>query len=202
MRNMKKLMAALLVLSMIVALCGTASAAKFTERQAAYGLFVDFTGNARGYNAANTASASGIVVRKGSTGLLVEIKGDRWAKVVVTDGSLNAKDRSKELWFDVKNLEKAKHQKKAYIRCIFTAGGDGLSMQEDTLSLSALKGRPIVVAEKTDFRKHGSLQGRSLGTVKRGTTLACTGRVAYDSRLVVYFQIHKLIVKSRNMIFA
>lgn len=189
MRNMRKFMAALLVLSMMMALCCTASAAKFTERQAAYGLFVEFTGNARGYKAANGGSATDTVVRKGSIGLLVDIEGDQWAKVVVTDGSMNAMGKEKALWFNVKDLEKAKRQKNCYIRCLFVSGGDGLSRQEDIMKFWGLVDKRITVAEKTSLRKHGSLQGKSLGTVKRGQSLTCTGVVAFDTRLVVYFQV-------------
>lgn len=189
MKNMKKLMAALLVLSMITALCGTAFAAKFTPRQAAEGLFVEFTGSAYGYNSPRNSSRSDTIVKKGSVGLLVGLKGDKWCKVVVTDGTMNAMGQSKELWFGEKYLKKVKDQDYAYIRCIFSSGGNGLSVQEYTTSLEALKGKKIITSGKVNIRPYACLQGNSVGVVKKGKILTCTGVLGYDSRYVFFFQV-------------
>lgn len=189
MKNMKKFLAALLVLSMLFAMCGTALAAKFTEEQAAYGLFVAFTHSARGYEKPDLKSKTDIIVKEGSVGLLVDIRGDHWAKVVVTDGTLNAMEKTRELWFNTDYLRKIRRQKSAYIRCIFGSGGDDLSVRDTHIVLKALNGKRITTTGKVNLRKYGSLQGKSQGVIPKGTKLTCTGVVASDSRLVVFFQV-------------
>ena len=189
MKNMKKFMAALLVLSMLATLCGTAFAEKFTKEEAAYGVFVKFIHSARGYDKPDLKSKSDIIIKHGSIGLLVEVKGDNWAKVVVTDGTMNAKGREKDLWVNTNNLKRVRKQKSAYIRCIFGSGGDDLSVRDTHIVLEALTGKRITTTGKVNLRKYGSLQGKSQGVVPKDTKLTCTGVVASDSRLVVFFQV-------------
>ena len=190
MKNMKKLIAALLVLSIALALTGTAFAkAKFTKNQAAEGLFVKFNSNVYGYNDHRNSSKSKIIVRKNSVGLLVDTYGSKWAQVVVTDGAMNAMGKEKVLWFGVDSLEALEDQESGFISCTFGAGGSGLSEQEGVVKFKALKGKKITLTGKANLRKTGSLKGKSQGVVRKDQKLTCTGKVAYDSRLVVFFQV-------------
>ena len=190
MKNMKKLVAALLVLSMMLTLCGEAMAeAKFTKDQAAEGLFIEFTGTARGYKDHSTKNPSKITVKKGSVGLLDEIYGSKWAKVVITDGTMNSLGKDKALWFNTDYLKAAKDQENAFIACIFSSGGDNMSMKDYKTTLEALKGKKIVTTGRANLRKTGSLQGKSQAVVEKGTKLTCTGGIAFDSRTMGFFQV-------------
>ena len=192
MKNIRKLIAALLVLTLVLSLTGTAFAkAKFTKKQAASGLFVKFTGTVYGYNKPYASRKSNVIVKKGSVGLLVGVHGSKWAKVLLTDGDMNARGKSKELWFGVDRLEKVKDQDSAYIRVIFASGGSNMSLRvkDGTVTFKSLKGKKIQTTGKVDLRKYSSLEGKSRGVVKKGKKLTCTGKVGFDSRLVVFFQV-------------
>lgn len=192
MKNLKKLVAALLVLTFALAATGAAFAeAKFTEEQAAEGLYVEFKGTVHGYDKPRNSSKSKIMVKKGSIGLLTEIKGTKWAKVLITDGTMNAMGKSKELWFGTDKLEAVKDQDNAFIRVVFAAGGSGMSveMEGDPLDVKYLKGKKLQTSGKVKLRKTPSLQGKCCGVVKKGVKLTCTGKLDFDSRLVVFFQV-------------
>ena len=103
MKTMKKLVAVLLVLTLALALTGTAMAAcKFKE-----GDHLKFTKNTNVYSAPRDRSKTDTIIHKGS-----------WAKVICTSGSkwvklqLNFMDKSKTGWFRIDNLKVISDPKK------------------------------------------------------------------------------------------
>ena len=93
---MKKLIAALLVLTMVLALTGTAFAAcKFQ-----IGDHVKFTKNTVAYSAPRDSKDTDTIVRKGSIARVVDTKGSKWVKL-----QLNYTDASKTGWFKADDLK-------------------------------------------------------------------------------------------------
>ncbi len=187
-RHIPRLVAALLVLSLALAMAGAALAApKFTKEQAKRGQFVKFTGSMYGYNKHRSSSKSNIIVRKGSVGLLINVYGSKWGKVVITDGTMNMEGKEKALWFNVDHLKAI--GKNNYIHCYFGSGGSNLSMRGEHSGKSDLLKGKIKITGKANLRKHYSLEGKSQGTVKKGKKLTLTGRYGVDSRDVIFYQV-------------
>lgn len=93
---MKKLIAALLVLTMVLALTGTAFAAcKFQ-----IGDHVKFTKNTVAYSAPRDSKDTDTIVRKGSIARVVDTKGSKWIKL-----QLNYTDATKTGWFKADDLK-------------------------------------------------------------------------------------------------
>jgi len=146
MKTMKKLVAALLVLTMVLALTGTAMAGcKFKK-----GTWVKFTKNAYAYDAAKDSKKTSTIVRKGSFACVLDVKGG-FAKIQLTPGysddavkSLgklgNTKvvvldDDGEELyhytcwayWFKTSTIDTIKEDKHKYYDVTFSNGGNGKS---------------------------------------------------------------------------
>ena len=97
MKNMKRLIAALLALTLVLALNGAAMAScKFSEDDR-----VEFTKNASAYFDHYSDEKSGTIVRKGSIAVVKRTYGDSWVELY-----LNAGDTSKTGWFKTSSLKK------------------------------------------------------------------------------------------------
>jgi len=96
---MKKLVAALLVLTMVLALTGTAFAAcKFQV-----GDSVKFIKNTVAYSAPRDSKDTDTIVRKGSIAVVADTCGSKWVKL-----QLNYNDASKTGWFKADDLKATK----------------------------------------------------------------------------------------------
>lgn len=147
MKTMKKLVAALLVLTMVLALTGTAMAGcKFKA-----GTWIKFIKNAYAYDAAKDSKKTSVVVRKGSRALVLEVKGS-FAKIQLTpgyedwyveelgklgntkspvdvdeDGKVDYYIHAWTYWFKTSTLDTIKEEKNKYWDVTFSNGGNGKS---------------------------------------------------------------------------
>ena len=169
---MKKFVSILLVLTMVLALAGTAMAAsKITKNT-----WVFFEKDANAYTAARASKKGNSVVQKGSHAWCDRVCGD-YARVIV-----NVVDNTKR-WFkisDLKEYEEASEYTQTYI--VWAKGGHGMSESVDTTKVSGLKGLYVKVSGHTNLRKDAGLECKSQGVVEKCTLLKCTGKVGYDNR--------------------
>lgn len=167
MRIARKLIAALLVLAMLL------SAAALAET------YVKFTNNARGYKKAGSGKTN-VVIKKGSVSCAEDGLGRKWTKVYV--------DEENELWFKTKNLKKTKSDE---TKIMYYAGGNGRSTYDDDEGVHRYKtGKKYVYATgKCNVRKSPGLDGKSLGTLKKGAKLRYLGRRAVDDRGVHWYKV-------------
>ena len=169
---MKKLVSMLLVLTMVLALAGTAMAAcKITKNT-----WVFFEKDANAYTAARASKKGNSVVQKGSHAWYDKVCGD-YARVIV-----NVADNTKR-WFKVsalKEYEEADEYTQTYI--VWAKGGHGMSESVDSTKVSGLKGMYVKVTGHTNLRKDAGMECKSQGVVEKCTLLKCTGKVGYDNR--------------------
>ena len=99
MKTMKKLVAALLVLTMVLALTGAAFA-ETVSNKICVGEHVKFTKNTVAYTAPRDSKDTDTIVRKGSIAYVVDTCGSKWVKL-----QLNYSDPSKTGWFKTSNLK-------------------------------------------------------------------------------------------------
>lgn len=169
---MKKLISILLVLTMVLALAGTAMAScKITKNTWVY-----FAKDANAYTAAKASKKSNNVVQKGSHAWCDKVCGD-YARVIV-----NAAEDTKR-WFKISVLEEyeeATEFTKTYV--VWAKGGHGMSESVNTVRVSGLKGLYVKVTGHTNLRKDPGLENKSEGVVEKCTLLKCTGKAGYDDR--------------------
>jgi len=169
---MKKLVSMLLVLTMVLALAGTAMAAcKITKNT-----WVFFEKDANAYTSARASKKGNSVVQKGSHAWCDKVCGD-YARVIV-----NVADNTKR-WFKVsalKEYEEASEYTQTYI--VWAKGGHGMSESVDSTKVSGLKGLYVKVTGHTNLRKDAGMECKSQGVVEKCTLLKCTGKVGYDNR--------------------
>ena len=181
MKNMKKIMAALLVMTMLLGLATTAFAAtKFTDSD--YALF---KGSAYGYGKVTNnwgKDKKSVCIRKGSTLPAVGINKGDWTLLMVP---ANKGNDAELMWFNTKYLKVTDSP----IKVVFSSGGSNRSDVEDQMTDSKLAGKTLKITGKTNLRKTPSLKGKSQGVAKKGKKYKLTGEVGMDNLGVVYFQI-------------
>lgn len=166
MRLMRKLVAAALALVMLL------SAAALAET------YVKFTANARGYRKAGSKKTD-VVIKKGSISCADDGMGKKWTRVYV--------DEDTELWFRTKYLKKTSSED---IKLKFVSGGAGRSTYDDGGIHSYKTGKKYVCATgKCNIRKSPGLDGKSLGTLKKGAKLKYLGKRAEDDRGVYWYKV-------------
>ena len=174
---MKKFVSILLVLTMVLALAGTAMAAcKITKNT-----WVFFEKDANAYTAARASKKGNSVVQKGSHAWCDKVCGD-YARVIV-----NVADNTKR-WFKVsalKEYEEASEYTQTYI--VWAKGGHGMSESVDSTKVSGLKGLYVKVTGHTNLRKDAGMECKSQGVVEKCTLLKCTGKVGYDDRFTGFY---------------
>ena len=185
---MKKLVAALLVLTMVLAMCSVAFAApQFTEDD--IGKRVKFKGSLSGYDKPLNSAKSKVIIRKGSVSQITDVKGDKWVKVAITFKLGEDYDSvpDKQLWFGQDKLELTKQ---SWSDVVFAAGGSGNSEEIwRSKVFKSLVGKIVKTSGKVKLRKTASLAGKCQGVVKKGTKLKLTGIVGADSRGICFFQV-------------
>lgn len=185
---MRRFVAALLVLTMVLAMCSVAYAApKFTKDD--IGKHVKFTGSLYGYDEPKASAKSKIIVKKGSVTQITDVKGSKWVKVAITlkaDESYESVP-DKELWFGVDKLEITSQ---SYNDVVFAGGGSGMSTEIYRYPLiTKFVGKTIKTTGKIKLRKTASLAGKCLGIVPKGKKLKMTGVVGFDSRGIWFFEV-------------
>ncbi|MBR0368171.1 MAG: SH3 domain-containing protein [Clostridia bacterium] len=166
MRILRKMIAVLLVLAVAL------SSAALAET------YVKFTGNARGYKKAGSGKTN-VVIKKGSVSCAEDGLGKKWTKVYV--------DEEHELWFKTKQLKKTKSDD---VKILYYSGGSGRSTYDDEGVHRYKTGKKYVYATgKCNIRKSPGLDGKSLGTLKKGAKLKYLGRRAEDDRGVHWYKV-------------
>lgn len=180
MKSMKKFLAALLVMSMVLALASTAFAYKDKKVEK----FVLFKGSAYGYtkitnNIGHKKDFSNVVLRKGSIGKVIAEKGN-WYKVEIPGKG--------GIYFNKDFTRKTAAEKEFLIYS--TAGSrKGKGAEQDCSYVEAIEGIKIKTSGSTKLYKYGSLSSKVLKSLKKGKTVKLTGSIARDARLNTYFEV-------------
>ena len=146
MRNMKKLVAALLVLTMVAALAGTA----FAYKEIAVFKPIVFKGTAWGYAKVTNnrgVDRSGVALKKGSYGYVVAEKGD-WYKIVISGRGSSADEY---LWFNKKYTRDFDSSKDSF-SYLFSSGGSDRSGVLGIYSATKVAGKYTRVVVKDGRR--------------------------------------------------
>lgn len=168
---MKKFVSILLVLTMVLALAGTAMAScKITEDS-----WVVFTKDANAYSAARASKKGNSVVQKGSVAWCDKVCGD-YARVIV-----NVAENTKR-WFKVSALEELKDVEGVETRVVWAKGGHGMSTSVTYDKIAGIKGLYVKVSGHTNLRKDPGLEEKSQGVVEKCTLLKVTGKIGLDNR--------------------
>ena len=176
MKTMKKFVAALLVLSMVLALAVTAMAACDIKAD----MWVSFKRDATAYSAAKSSKATKNVVKKCSVAWCDKICG-KYARVIV-----NVQANTK-CWFKIADLKEAKTFD---TKVIWAKGGKGMSKCDGKLySEPYFKGYYAKVTGHTNLRKNAGMKCKSQGVVEKGTMLKMTGRYGVDDRFVAWWEV-------------
>ena len=175
---MKKFVAMLLVLSMVVALTCTALA-----ESKLVGNYVQLTADSNAYTAAKSSKKTASVAEKGSVGYCVKVCG-KYAKVLV-----NRWDDT-YVWFKKCDLKVTDID---YISVHWAKGGKGMStcLKDTITTIPGLKGVMLKVTGHTNLRKNPGLKCKSQGVVEKCDKLKATGRVGFDTRGALWFEICK-----------
>ena len=189
MKSMKKFVAALLVLTMVLAMTSVAFAYKEKKIGDDDGVLMKFVGSAWGYHKVTNnygKSKSSVCIRKGSRAFAVAKKGD-WYKIRIPARGKEGKFDT--LWFNKKYIKKVTADIDVP-HIIFGSGGGGRSTKFTELSnCSVLKNKKVKTTGKTNLRSTWCLKGKSLGTVKKGAKVTLTGKWGGDSRYFIFFEV-------------
>lgn len=185
MKNMKKFIAALLVMTMVVALASTALA--YVDETDDFN--IQFKGTAWGFEKVTNnygKNRSSVALRKGSVAHVVAVKGD-WYKVEIP--GRNGGD-PEYLYFNSKYAKKTASD----ILLLYSSGGSGRSSVNGDVG-TVKKGWKLRVKKgrRTNVRKTASLAGKSLGVVGKGHGYSLKMHkdraVKQDDRNVLFFHI-------------
>lgn len=188
--DMKKLIAALLLMAMVLSLGSVAFAkAKFTQAdvESEDAVYAKFTGNLYAYNKAGSGKTS-IIVKKGSSALVVGVHGKNWVRLLLT--LVDAKGKPVAKWFRTDKLKVDKGELK-HGRVIFSSGGSNMSTMFSKLDkkIAKYKNKTVKTTGKVNLRKTPSLKGESQGVLPKGKHVKLTGIVGMDNLGVVFFQV-------------
>ena len=178
--SMKKFAAALLVLTMVLALASTAMAAtKFAKDD-----WVVLKKNSTAYTAAKSSKATKNVAEKGSVAKVVKERG-KFVKVIVN------KKAGTTVYFKKSNLVPYTDKKDPYILVFWAKGGRGMSSDIDWIDDYMPEMTKVKITGRTNLRKTPGLESKSQGVVKKGDVLKFKGKMGYDDRGVGWFKVSK-----------
>ncbi len=173
---MKKLISMLLVLSVVLALAGSALAACDFKK----GQYVVFKCDSAAYNAPKASKKTNNVVIKGSAAQVLCVRG-KYVKLLVN------RVANIEKWFKACDLKAADTD---VILVIWAKGGKGMSFKAGKiLTDKQLLHGTVTVIGHTNLRKTPSLHKKSQGVVEKGKCLKLTGRFAADDRKVIWLEV-------------
>ena len=174
---MKKFVAMLLVLTMVMALAGTAALAASRLE----GNYVVLTEDSNAYTAAKSSKKTKSVAMAGSHGYCMDTCGD-YAKVIVNqnDGTY--------AWFKKCDLAVIDNSTTLFV---WTKGGKGMSccMKNTIGTNKRLFNGKIKVTGHTNLRKNPGMKFKSQGVVEKCDKLKLTGRYGYDNRPVAWLEV-------------
>ena len=174
---MKKIIAALLVLTMVLAT--TALAACDIKAN----MWVEFKKDSAAYTAAKSSKKTASEVQKGSTAFCDKVCG-KYARLIVNVEAGTTR------WFKTADLKKAGFEA---TQVIWAKGGKGMStcVKSSICFYPEIKGYYIKVSGHTNLRKNPGMKCKSQGVVEKGDLLKLTGRYGNDDRGVVWFEVCK-----------
>ena len=173
---MKKFVSMLLVLTMVLALAGTAMAASKINKET----WVIFAKDANAYTAARNSKKTNSVVQKGSVAWCDKVCGD-FARVIVNEAE------NTKCWFQFSTLEEYKEVNEdtsTYV--VWAKGGHGMSTSVSIRKISGVKGLKVKVTGHTNLRKDPGMECKSQGVVEKCALLKVTGYVGRDDRINDY----------------
>jgi len=174
----RKFVAALLVLTMVVALCSTAFALTA-------GTTYKFTNTTYGYNADKTKS--NVIIKKGSfgeyTGRFIKINGEKKVEIDFGNGTV--------LFFPEKYISSRfiPSIQGLYLP-LYGAGGNNVSRPLNLIpdQYPSMK-KVVVTGGSVNVRKTYALRGHSLGTVHKGDKLRYLHQMGVDTRGVIFYKV-------------
>ena len=198
MNKMKKLVAALLVMTMVLALASTAMA----SCDIAVGDCVKFTKNTTAYNCKG-GKATNTIVRKGSYALVKRVCGN-WVELY-----LDLMDDGITRWFKTDNLKVSKNGKKfaedfyLNIYVIYSQGGVGksheLTVMDDTdpvdeddvnnVRISPDCMKHVKATAKVWLHKESSLKQSYGVALHKNDVVSYRRKWGFDSRFVVFYGV-------------
>ena len=174
---MKKLISMLLVLSVVLALAGSALAACDFKK----GQYVVFKCDSAAYNAPKASKKTNNVVAKGSFAECDKVCG-KYARLIVNSAS------DIKRWFKTEDLKQAPEE--GLEKVVWAKGGKGMSSKGYVYSSDKhLKGKYVKVSGHTNLRKTPSLHCKSQAVVEKCTMLKLTGRTGFDNRHCEWFEV-------------
>ncbi len=177
---MKKFIVALLVLTMVLALAGSAMAAtRFVK-----GELVILKKNSTAYSEPKSSKATKSVAEKGSVAEVVRECGN-YVKVRVAQWG------EETTYFKKCNLAHYKNENDGFSILVFwVKGGKGMSSCGDYYSDDYFpEMTKVKVIAHTNLRKNPGMKCKSQGVVEKGDVLKYKGRLAYDDRGVGWYKI-------------
>ena len=176
---MKKFVAALLVLTMAVALAATAMASCDIKAD----MWVEFKRDSAAYTAAKSGKETKNVVQEGSHAYCDKICG-KYARLIV-----NEKADTKR-WFKAEDL---KPTEKNWTNVVWAKGGKGMSScEKDRIYLNPytqVVGLYVKVSGHTNLRKNPGMKCKSQAVVEKGQLLKLAKHIGFDDRDVIWYEV-------------
>ena len=177
---MKKFLSVLLVLTMVLAIAGSAMAGcKFEKND-----WVKFKCDSNAYNAAKSSKKTNNVVAKGS---VAQVKGvcGKYVKLRVNVASKIDK------WFKACDLKDAAYYEE-FTQVVWAKGGKGMSTRNWDYPIvpdENLKNLYVKTSGHTNLRKTPSLHCKSQATLEKCVLLKLTGNIARDNRGYDWYEV-------------
>jgi len=176
---MKRFIAALLVLTMVMALAGTALASCDIKA----GMWVEFKKDSAAYTEAKSGKKTASEVQKGSSAWCDKVCG-KYARLIVNEAAETTR------WFKVDDLKKASADR-AFTHVVWAKGGKGMStcIKDTIIKEPAIKGFYVKVSGHTNLRRNPGMKFSSRGVVEKGDLLKLTGYTGFDDRGAMWVQV-------------
>ena len=175
---MKKFIAALLVLTMMLSLASVAMAACDIKA----GMWVEFKRDSAAYTAARSSKKTASEVRKGSTARCVAVCG-KYAKLEVNKTAGTCR------WFKTCDLKESEY---SVTLVVWAKGGKGMSTcTKVRYFVKELKGVKVRVTGHTNLRKNPGMKFKSQGVVEKCDRLKMTGNIGVDDRPYMWIEVCK-----------
>jgi len=178
--TMKKFLSVLLVLTMVLAVAGSAMAGcNFKKND-----WVKFKCDSNAYNAAKSSKKTNNVVAKDS---IAQVKGvcGKYVKLRVNVASKIDK------WFKAADLKKASKDEAGSTKVVWAKGGKGMSTRDWSFKkyIEEFDGAYVKSSGHTNLRKTPSLNCKSQATFEKCVLLKLTGNIARDNRGYDWYEV-------------
>lgn len=199
---MKKIVSALLVLTLFLAMTGTAMASHRFQKNDR----VAFAGNTVAYRSHDKSSRTGTIVRRGSLSVVKSTYGDKWVELY-----LDANDAANTRWFRTDSLKKTKKYvevrtgKALWMTDIFicySSGGaaqssawlgpwddSGKWLSDGGYRISTDRYRHVKAKGSVWLHKEPSLKKNCGRALRKGEKVTYLRQWALDSRLVPFLRV-------------